>query len=358
MSRLKDLLEAEIKYQNGRILTTGTDFLKDNQIDAAACAEAVRLVKASTEYKELIDEGFVDSTGPIQVKRATFFFKPNTNHPNWKGVYYEFTCFPTGLVRAATGSLGGKPYELKVEEPQQVTDKASHVRVMVANLIHALKACLEKLGKTAMQKVKSAENKQKEADRMASYDWPNGFAMYTSRNQAGWCKRFKDGTYQINVKEYDTLTIDMEPHFDKLPIEISEVRRQVGSSSSKTTDDYVNLTLKCKEGFNNFEGFPRNIKMLTVYSPLDWKAAAKYFSHIHELRLANINWEESDFDFPMMGILNLPGTKLISLQNYGGKTSDLAVKVKDILQAGVTKQFDEFDVQERLMDLGLKKAPR
>ncbi len=358
MSRLKDLLEAEIKYQNGRILTTGTDFLKDNQIGAAECAEAVRLAKASAEYKELIGEGFVDSTGPIQVKRATFFFKPNKGDPNWKGVYYEFTCFPTGLVRAATGSLGSKPYELKVEEPQQVNGKASHIRVMVSNLTHAFRACLEKLGKGALQKATKADNAKKEAERMESYDWPGGFAMYLSTKRAGWCKRFKDGTYQINVKEFDTLTIDMEEHFDKLPIEISEVRRTVGTQSSKNTDEFVNLNLKCKKGFSDFTGFPRFIKRLTFSNPLDWKAAAKYFSHVHEIQFGNANWQTGDYDFTMMGILEIPNVKLISMQNYGGKDSALIGKIKDILYAGVNKQFDEFEVQDALMDLGLKKAPR
>lgn len=358
MSRLKDLLEAEIKYQNGRILTSSADFFKDNSIAPSECQNVVAKARASKEYQELLDEGYVEKSGPIQTKRATFVFKPNTQNANWKGVYYEFTCFPTGLVRAQSGSMGGKPYELKVEEPTQLTDRASHESAMLGNLLAGFRSCLEKLGKTAMQKVTRAENRKKDAERMESYNWPTGFTMYASGNKAGWCKRFKDGTYQINIKEFDTLSIGMVDSFDKLPIEISEVRRQVGAVSSKQTDDYLYMSLVCKHGFKDFTGFPRNIRCLTVHGYIDWKEAAKYFSHIHELKIGNATWKTDEYDIPMMGILGLPGIKVVSLQNYGGKDSDLARGIQDILQAGANKQLDEFEVQERLMDLGLKKAPR
>ena len=358
MSRLKSLLEAEIKYQNGKILTSSADFFKDNSIAPSTCQNVVAQARASKEYQELLDEGYVERSGPIQTKRATFVFKPNTQNPNWKGVYYEFTCFPTGLVRAQSGSMGGKPYELKVEAPSQLTDRASHEPAMLSNLIAAFRACLEKLGKTAMQKVARAETRQKEAERLESYNWPSGFEMYATGNRPSFCKRFKDGTYQIKLKEYDTLTIEMNESFDRLPIEISEVRRQVGAVSAKNFDDYLYLDLICKEGFKDFTGFPRNVKCLTIHGHIDWKEAAKYFSHIHELKFANSRWKTEDYDFPMMGILDLPGIKVVSLQNYGGKDADLATKIKDVLQAGVNKHFDEFEVQERLMDLKLKKAPR
>ena len=358
MSRLKDLLETEIKYQNGRILTSSADFFKDNSIAAATCQNVVAKARASSEYKSIMGEGYIEKSGPIQTKRATFVFKPNTQNPNWKGVYYEFTCFPTGLVRAQSGSLGGKPYELKVEAPTQLTDPASQESAMLSNLMATFRACLEKLGKTAMQKVSRSENRKKDAEKLESYNWPPGFTMSILGDKIGWCKQFKDGTYQINIKEFNVLNIVMADNFDHLPIEISEVRRQVGAVSAKKTDDYLYLDLECKNGLKDFTGFPRNIKCLTVHGYIDWKEATKYFSHVHELKFGNANWKTEDYDFPMMRIMNLPGIKVLSLQNYGGKDSDLAKGIQDILQAGINRQLDEFEVQERLMDLGLKKAPR
>lgn len=358
MSRLKDLLEAEIKYQNGRILTSSADFFKDSGITPEECAEAVKNVRASKQYRELMDEGFTETSGPIQIKRATFQFKPNTSSPKWKGTYFEFTCFPTGLVRASTGSLGGKPYELKAPAPAQITDKNSHTNVMTTNVLTAIELCLEKLGKAISQKATKAANRQKEAERLESYNWPAGFDMRVWEKTPSFCKRFKDGTYQLNVKEYQTVYIKMDNSFDKLPIEISEVRRNVGAISAKKRDDYLYLDLECKEGFKDFTGFPRKLKTLTVHNPIDWKEAAEYFDDIQEIKFQNNSWKREDYDFPMMKLLAMDGLRKINVQNWGGTDSEFVKKLLDVLNAGVSKQLDEFEVQERLMDLGLKKAPR
>lgn len=338
------LFEADIKFENGKILTAILDFIKANNITEQDCKEALAIVKRSQEFKEILALGFTDSSGPVQMKRATFEFSPNKYSPNYEnlsGGRYVFTCFPTGLVRAAV--LGqSKPMELKVEEPTQISKGVSAAEAMAENLKMTIKTAINKVHTAINKKTNAANRHASDKAKFEALGLPEGLEIRVGSGKYNFIKKNKDGTFSIKLNGSESLVIKM-PELTELPIQISEIK----------SNESVSIHLDAPK-LKNFSGFPKAIDELWILGPDQVPLVASYFTSLTRLYLNSA--KQYDLNTPLMSLTKIKGLK--HFRYYSSFLNDDEKAVLSAIEDYLNGRKDELDLQDAFLDVGYDKAAK
>ena len=365
--KVKELFEIlEIQYNDGKIQTGIFDFLKQNNIKDIEIAAAVKKVRQSEPYKELISKGFDEIQTDVQLKRGTLVLSidlqkmrkrdsegkiSSDEFRNYMYIKRVFTCFPNGVARIQT-SKQSISRDLKVDKPTQITDLPNVVDVLAANLMMSIATCAAYVRKLEKEKIRSVEKFEIESEKFKKLGIPPGVQLstssaFSSSSRLDFIKKGKNGTFRLNAKRFETIYFRFDNGVNKLPFVISEVK------NVDEKNDVISIAIDAAPSLNTFEGFPKNLHFLSfhVTPNLTLLDAAEYFDQVTNLRIIN---DSQRLDFPLMPLIKIKGLNAITFKNATSNSAE----VGNIFNNFFKGKIDAFEVQDKLEDLGLKNAAK
>ena len=323
------------------------DFLKLNEITPQEISDAVVKAKNSSQFKKVIELGYVYRSSPLQEKRATLFFEAADGDS-------QITCYATGQARAANrGGFDNQQFlaaPIPTLPPTQLGDMPNNTDVLIDNLKKALQAVINKFTNKANKKL---DGMAAVDERMRKFGFPEGFRIYLDGAEKNTKYIYNDeGQIMIDAKAggaIGAVVIDFGNNPD------------LGPNVDFGTVEGIWRVLIKGEKIKSYKGLEKFFNSGLI--AIDIQAKDPNFKELAKIMKAGVRkvyFKSNPLEMPLMSVVKIAYEEIaIARRESGNLAKDPNVKkYLDMLNKVIHRTADILDVQDDLIDNGFSVAAK